>query len=127
MKHKVGGLIFAAATGALVVWLSFQWMAGDAARREQRAAEEAIVLKARGELGRVLGEPSRLQIVDPLNPNRVAGKVFIYPSEEGWQVSGHYRYETGSRWYPWLMTLAADGELLSLSADGRDGRIEHPP
>ena len=126
MKHKLGGVIFALATGALVVWLSFQWIAGDTERRERRAVEESIVLQARGELGKIVGESSGLQIVDPLNPNRVAGKVFIYPTTDGWQVSGHDRHEPEARWYPWLMNLDADGNLLTLSAEGSDGRLNYP-
>lgn len=126
MKHKLGSLVFALATGALVVWLSFQWIAGDGERREQRAVEESIVMQARRQLAELVGASSALQIVDPLNPNRVAGKVFIYPTADGWQVSGHYRHEPESRWYPWLMNLDADGNLLALSAEGSDGRLDYP-
>jgi len=126
MKHKLGGLLFALGVGALVMWVSLQWIAGNTERRERRAVEEAIVLQARSALGDVLGEAERLQIVDPLNPNRVAGKVFIYPIDEGWQVSGHYRYEAGTRWYPWLMNLSAEGALESLSAGSPEGAVEYP-
>ena len=62
---------------------------------------------------------TEIEIADPLAPNRIAGKVYIYPSDIGWDVSGHYRRTASDRWHPFLMSLNEQVELISLSV--RDG------
>ncbi len=64
-----------------------------------------------------------LKIADPLAPNRVAGKVYIYPTENGWEVSGHYRRNAGDRWHPFLMSLGANVELVLLSVRDADEKL----
>ena len=118
MNHRLGRLLFALATGLLVAWLSWRWIT-DPAPREQRALEDAMVLEARAALRRHIG-PGEWHIVDPLNPNRVAGKVFIYPASGGWEVSGYYRSGDSGPWRPWLVSLNDDGEVLEV-------RAEHEP
>ena len=123
---KIGGAIFALSVGITLAWFSFEWTTGSEPRQTQRAAEEAIVLAARQHVTAALGAAGGLQIADPLQPNRVAGKVFIYPAGTGWEVSGHYRRAAGELWRPWIMTLDGDGNMLTLSAQTPDGRLELP-
>ena len=121
----IGGAIFALSVGITLAWFSFQWTTESEPRQTQRAAEEVIVLAARQHVTAALGAEG-LQIADPLQPNRVAGKVFIYPAGTGWEVSGHYRRGAGQLWRPWIMTLDGDGNMLTLSAQTPDGRLELP-
>lgn len=125
-RYSIGGAIFALSVGVTLAWFSFQWTSESPPRQSQRAAEERIVLTAREQLIDALGGDADLQIADPLQPNRVAGKVFVYPSDRGWEVSGHYRRGPAALWRPWLMTLDPDGNMLSLSAQTADGRLELP-
>lgn len=46
-----------------------------------------------------------VELVDPLAPNRKVGKAFVYPTRDGWEISGFYRRGDGDRWHPYLMTL----------------------
>ncbi len=123
----IGGAVFALSVGITLAWFSFQWTTGSEPRQTQRAAEEAIVLAAREQLVAALGADAELQIADPLQPNRVAGKVFIYPADSGWEVSGHYRRGAGLQWRPWIMALDADGNMLNLSVQTAEGTLELPP
>lgn len=77
--------------------------------------EEAVVLKAREILRSYVVAGTAVEIVDPLNTNRVAGKVYIYPVDSGWQVSGHYRRSGEVLWQPWLMTLDQNAALVMLN------------
>jgi hypothetical protein len=81
----------------------------------QRAREEAVVLNARDILHRYIEAGESLRIVDPLAPDRKVGKVYIYPANSGWEVSGHYRRNDADRWHPFLMKLNADTSLAELS------------
>ena len=77
---------------------------------------------------------AEIEIIDPLAPSRVIGKVYIYPAESGWELSGFYRRigsrsgarvgaERGDRWHPYLMSLDADLALLSLSVKDTDSQL----
>ena len=55
-----------------------------------------------------------IEIVDPLNPNRKVGKVYIYPEGDDWAISGYYRRDEGDRWHAYLMMLSSDHSLTSL-------------
>lgn len=90
--------------------------------RMQRAREEAVVREARSILREIVDSSGELQIVDPLSPDRKIGKVFIYPSDDGWEVSGYYRRDDADSWHPWLMQLDGDGLLSSLLV--QDGSTE---
>ena len=130
-KNRLGGAIFALSVGITVAWFSFQWTTESEPRQAQRAAEESIVLAARPQLveallGAGIGPEASLQIADPLQTNRAAGKVFIYPADAGWEVSGHYRLGTGTLWRPWIMQLDEAGAMLSLSVQTEDGTLELP-
>ncbi|MBT8078249.1 MAG: hypothetical protein KJO31_06710 [Gammaproteobacteria bacterium] len=82
--------------------------------RMQRAREEAVVREARSILREFVDVSGELQIVDPLAPDRKIGKVFIYPSDGGWEVSGYYRRDDADSWHPWLMQLDGNGVLSGL-------------
>jgi len=117
LRHRIGGLAFALAVGVVLAWLAYQ-LAVTPLPREERVQQEAMVLEARRAIVAHLGDAEPLEIVDPLQPNRVAGKVFIYPVADGWQVSGFYRSGGRGAWQPWLVTLDADGEIMSIAAAG---------
>ena len=78
---------------------------------------------------------TRIEIVDPLEPDRIVGKTYIYPAAGGWEVSGYYRRDNSDAWHPYLVTLdgsfalthikVADGQLLPLADD--DQAIEVLP
>ena len=130
-KNRLGGAIFALSVGITFAWFSFQWIAESEPRQAERVAEETIVLAARPQLieallGAGIGPEASLQIADPLQTNRVAGKVFIYRSDAGWEVSGHYRLGPGTLWQPWIMQLDEAGSMLSLSVQTADGTLNLP-
>ena len=112
MDHRVGSAIFAILIGALVVYLSFQWVTNPEGR-EERSLEVAVVESSRALIATVI-DTGTLEIVDPLSPNRKVGKVYVYPESEGWAVSGYYRRDESDRWHPYLMQLRADHSLISL-------------
>lgn len=105
-------MVFGAVVGLLVAWFSYQWIT-DPTRQEQRAQQERVVRAARDILIVRLGleEP---ELVDPLEPQRKVGKVYIYPVEGGWEVSGFYRRDEDDRWHAWLMWLDPALGLRSL-------------
>jgi len=117
LRHRIAALVFALAFGLGVASLAYHW-ATNPLPREQRAREEAMVLQARSAIIARMGNAPELQLSDPLRPNRVAGKSFIYPVDEGWEVSGHYRAGAAGPWRPWLVTLGRDGRLVAISIDG---------
>ena len=85
----------------------------------ERALQESVVESSRGHLKSAVGIDS-LVIVDPLSPNRKAGKVYIYAEGDGWAVSGYYRRDENDRWHPYLMALNADRSLIFLKLKDRD-------
>lgn len=86
--------------------------------RQQRQLEEAVVMAARGILRDYVAAGRDLDVVDPVAPDRKIGKVYIYPADNGWQVSGYYQRNGDKRWHPWLMTLDSGKALIAL--DVRD-------
>lgn len=130
MLHRFLRLCIAFGIGIVLAIYSYQRIA-DPEPRLQRLREEQAVMAARAILPAyaALGRP--LEIVDPLHKNRVAGKVYVYPVDAGWQVSGHYRRSGETRWQPWLMTLDSALALVELTvqdtalqdAAGRDARL----
>ena len=121
-KHRLFRLVFAFAVGIALSLYVYQRMM-DPAPLQQRAQEEAVVLAARGILEDTIPD-SDLEIVDPLATNRSAGKVYIYPFGDGWQVSGHYRRNESDPWHPFLMTLDANVQLVSLAVADADPRMQ---
>ncbi len=113
MNHKVGRIVFAFAIGIALALYGYDRVT-DPLPRQQRIEEEAVVSLARDILKSFIAPDSTLQFVDPLRPDRKIGKVYIYPTEDGWEVSGHYRRREQDPWHPWLMSVDASMRLQSL-------------
>jgi hypothetical protein len=103
MNHQVGRWVFALGVGVLVALLSYRWITNPQPRVE-RQLQEAVVLSARDYLAQTTGIVAP-EIVDPLAPDRKIGKVYIYRSDTGWEVSGYYRRNKDDKWHPFLMSL----------------------
>ncbi len=113
MSQKATGLLFAVSIGLLLAWYAYDRVS-DPRPTLERQRQEAVVVEARTHLLELLALDEQAEVVDPVAPNRVAGKVYIYPDAENWQVSGFYRRSEGPEWLPWLMRLDSEGGLLQL-------------
>jgi hypothetical protein len=51
------------------------------------------------------------------------GKVYIYPTSDGWEISGFYRRDEADGWHPWLMNLDAQLSLESLAVRDSDQQL----
>jgi len=125
VNHKVIRMVVALATGIFLALFSYQKIANQEPGLE-RAQEEAAVLAAREILQEFVAVDGAIEIVDPLAPSRVIGKVYVYPADTGWQLSGYYRRVGGvldDRWHPYLMSLDAGLLLLSLSVKDTDSQL----
>jgi hypothetical protein len=120
VSNTVIRYVVASAIGLLLAFYAYQRVT-DPRSAMQRAEEEAAVLAARDILRGYVGPGNALQIVDPLAPDRAVGKVYVYPADSGWDVSGHYRRDHSDRWHPFLMRLDAGRSLVSLSV--QDARL----
>jgi hypothetical protein len=116
VNHRAMSLVFALGIGLLVSFCSYQWITDDQ-RGAQRAVEEAVVRESRLILESYVGRSAEIEISDPLNRVRAAGKVYIYPTGAGWEVSGQYRRVGERRWNAYLMTLDSESRLVSLSVE----------
>ena len=112
MNHDVGRVVFAVVVGLLVAVLSYRWIM-NTEPRNQRFQEEAVVTEARFLLQSTLNIGA-LEIVDPLLPDRVVGKTYVYPRDDGWDVSGFYRRDENDLWHPYLIALDANLALERL-------------
>ena len=119
VNHRITGLIFAFGVGLAVSYCSYQWIT-DADRGAQRAIEEAVVLDSREILRGYVSSGETIHYSDPLNRVREAGKVYIYPTQDGWELSGQYRRDGERRWHPFLMQLDAESRLVSLAVSDND-------
>ena len=122
IHHKVVRPLVALVVGLTLALYAYQ-RATDPEPRLQRAREEAVVLSARDILQSYVAPGQDLEIVDPLSPNRKVGKVYIYPADGGWQVSGHYRREDADPWHPYLMSLTEEAGLDSLAVRDANDRL----
>ena len=122
MKHQIIKLIIAFAIGIFLAFYTFERIS-DTEPDLRRAREEAVVLAARDILESIVAPGAEVQIVDPLATNRKVGKSYIYPTDDGWQVSGHYRRLGTDRWHPFLMALDANTQLVSLRVRDDDERL----
>ena len=120
--HRIIRLVVAFTVGIVLALYSFERIS-DPEPALQRAREEAVVISARDILKSYVPADREIEIVDPLARNRVAGKVYIYPTENGWDVSGHYRRNESDRWHPFLMSLSENVELVSLSVRDADEKL----
>jgi hypothetical protein len=133
MNRRVGGYVFALIVGLLVAFLSYRWIT-DPAPRFERELQERAVLTARAHL-RAAVAGGDLEIVDPLAPKRKVGKVYIYRSGDGWEISGYYRRDEEDGWHPFLMSLDETREMVGLKikdprlveAAASDSRLDVSP
>ena len=120
MMHRIISIVIAFALGIFLAFFSYERIS-DPNRGVERAREEAVVLAARDILRSYI--PGDIEIVDPLAKNRAVGKVYIYPADDGWEVSGHYRRDKSDRWHPFLMALDANAALVMLSVRDDNERL----
>jgi len=114
VNHRIMGLIFAFGVGLAVSYCSYQWISNPD-RGEQRAIEEAVVLESREILRSYVSAGELIHISDPLNRVREAGKVYVYPTQTGWELSGHYQRDGERGWCPFIMHLDSESRLVSLA------------
>lgn len=112
MNHRVGRLVFGFSVGLIIAVLSYRWIA-DTGPRIERQEQERVVVASREHLHATLGL-GQLELVDPLSPDRVVGKAYVYPAGDGWEVSGFYRRDDQDLWHPYLVTLDASTKLTHL-------------
>ena len=116
LNHRITSLVFAFTVGVLMSFCSYQWITSPD-RGARRAVEEAVVSESRLILESYVGRSGGIEISDPLNRVREAGKVYIYPAQAGWEISGQYRRVGERRWHAYLMSLDDESRLVSLSVD----------
>ena len=114
MNHRVGRVVFALLVGLAVAVYSYQWITNPAPRLERQ--QETQVVEQSRLLLRSLLAVEGLQIVDALAPDRKVGKVYVYAEGPGWAVSGYYRRNDQAPWYPYLLTMTEELELVSFKA-----------
>jgi len=112
MNHRVGRLLFGFGIGFLVAFLAFRWIS-DPGPRMERQLQETVVTTSRALLSAKLALGD-LEIVDPVAPNRKVGKTYVYPTDDGWEVSGFYRRNDRDLWHPYLVTLDSQHGLRHL-------------
>ena len=116
VNHRVMSLVFAFGIGLLVSFCSYQWITDDQ-RSARRSVEEAVVRESRLILESYVGRSAEIEFSDPLDRVRAAGKVYIYPTDGGWEVSGQYRRAGERHWHAYLMSLDSESRLVSLSVE----------
>jgi len=119
VNHKILRLVFAFGTGLLVSYGSYQWITNPQ-RAAERTIEEAVVQESRLVLLSYVADNEVVEISDALERVRAAGKVYIYPVNGGWELSGQYKRHNDSGWHAFLMQLDHDSRLLSLSVEDND-------
>ena len=123
INHKVVRPLVAVVVGLVLALYSYQRII-DPEPGLQKVREEGIVMVARDILQSYVSPGNAIEIVDALSPASKVGKVYIYPTDDGWELSGHYRRDENDRWHPYLMALNADAGLKSLAVqDGNDRLI----
>lgn len=120
--HRIISLVIAFAVGIFLALYSFEKIS-DPEPARQRVREETVVLSAREILKTYVAGEKQVEIVDPLATDRGVGKSYIYPTDNGWEVSGHYRRYASDRWHPFLMTLDTNVSLVSLTVRDDDEEI----
>lgn len=127
MNHQTGRLLFGIGVGVLVALGAYQWITNPAPRAE-RQREESVVVVSRRLIETTLAI-GVLELVDPLAPNRIVGKSYVYRSNDGWDVSGYYRRNAGDLWHPYLMELDSELTLkhLKISDPGLVGTAADRP
>lgn len=123
ISHKVVRPLVAVTVGLVLALYSYQRIT-DPEPGLQRTIEEAIVMVARDILQSYVSPGNLIEIVDAVSPASKVGKSYVYPTDDGWELSGHYRRDENDRWHPYLMVLNGDAGLKSLAVqDGNDRLI----
>jgi hypothetical protein len=122
ISHRISRLVFAFAVGILVAVYSYRFVT-DPGPAQERAREEAAVMAARQIITRYVAPGTHPEIVDPLAPDRVVGKSYVYPAGDGWDISGFYRRNPPDRWHPFLISVDANLSLASLSVRDTDAAL----
>jgi len=123
ISHKVVRPLVSVTVGLVLALYSYQRIT-DPEPGLQRATEEAIVMVARDILQSYVSPGNLIEIVDAVSPASKVGKSYVYPTDDGWELSGHYRRDENDRWHPYLMVLNGDAGLKSLAVqDGNDRLI----
>ena len=117
--HRILRLVFAFGTGLLVSYWSYQWITNPQ-RAADRAVEEAVVQESRLVLLSYVADNEAVEISDALERVRAAGKVYMYPVDDGWELSGQYKRHNDTGWHAFLMRLDKDSRLNSLSVEDND-------
>ncbi len=123
IDHKVIRPVVALAVGLVLDLYAYQRVTGPEPAL-QKVREEGIVMLARDILQNYVSPGNAIEIVDSVSPARKVGKVYIYPTDNGWELSGYYRRDEDDRWHPYLMALNEEAGLESLAVqDGNDRLI----
>ena len=122
MTHRIVQWVVALAVGVFLALVAYQ-RATDPEPAAVKAFEEQLVTESRLHLTDIVLPGGTLQIVDPLAPDRLIGKTYVWPNEAGWQVSGHYRRDPGDTWHPYLMQFDANRNLLSVGLKDSDAAL----
>lgn len=121
VNHRVTRLIFAFGIGLVAAFGSYLWIT-DTDRSARRAQEEAIVFLSRDILRSYVTEEG-LEISDAVDRVREAGKVYLFPTDFGWEISGHYRRPGEKGWHAFLMSVDGGASLVSLSVQDTDTNL----
>lgn len=117
-NHRIGSVVFGVIVGLVAAAWSYQWVT-DPQKLAARKAEERAVLHARDLLAERLSI-ANLEVVDPLAADRKVGKVYIYPTNDGWDISGYYRRDEDDSWHAFLMSVSSGLQLQALKVDDDD-------
>ena len=117
MNHRIGSVVFGLVIGLAVAIGSYQWLT-NAEKELEREQQERVVQLSRDLLTKKL-QLSDPEIVDPLAPQRKVGKVYVYPLQDGWEVSGFYRRRDDDRWHAYLISIESDESLRLLKVQDR--------
>jgi len=112
MNHRVGSIIFGIIVGLAVAAWSYQWLANPERKLAREQQENAVQLSRTLLISKL--QLTGPELVDPLAPQRKVGKVYVYPSQGGWEVSGFYRRSEDDPWHAYLMLIDSDDLLRSL-------------
>lgn len=118
INHRVGSIVFGVIVGIVAAAWSYHWVT-DPQKIAARQAEERAVLRARELLAERLSIDD-LQLVDPLATDRKVGKVYIYPTNDGWEISGYYRRNDDDSWHAYLLSVSSGLQLRTLKVDDDD-------
>jgi hypothetical protein len=119
VNHRITGLVFAFGVGLIASYWSYMWIT-NSERAAERAVEEAVVMESREILRTFVSSGELIHYSDALDRVREAGKVYIYPTSSGWELSGQYQRDGVPTWHPFLMQLDHDTKLVSLSVRDPD-------